>query len=160
MSMELHNQLVNKYFQPFHDQVKRIYADYRKQGASQVYHLDAHSMPSKGNNTHKDPGQIRADIVVSDQEGKSCSTEFKDLVIKAYENTGLKVGYNWPYLGGRVTQTYGKPELGQHTIQVEIKRSLYMDEENKQWVAKKAQALCDKLDRAVKHIVRKLPDLK
>ncbi len=159
ITMELHNQLVQRYFQPFHDQVKGIFADYKKQGAKEVYHLDAHSMPSQGNSSHKDPGQVRADIVVSDQEGKSCATSFKDLVIHAYEKAGLTVAYNWPYLGGRVTQTYGKPTIGQHTIQVEISRKLYMDEENKQWVVKKADDLIEKLDRAVKHIVRELPEM-
>jgi N-formylglutamate amidohydrolase len=81
---------------------------------------------------HKDPGQLRADIVISDCLGKSCHKNFKDLVTHAYEKSGFKVAYNWPYVGGRVTETYGKPELGQQALQVELNRGLYMDEKTKQ----------------------------
>jgi N-formylglutamate amidohydrolase len=155
--MELHNQLVERYFNPFHQSVRKIYDEIRATGAERVYHLDAHSMPSMGTSAHKDPGQKRKDIVVSDCEGTSCSSPFKDLVIKAYQQAGLEVGYNWPYGGGRVTQTYGKPQEGQHAIQVEISRALYMDETSKKLLPDKAAALSEKLGRAVEHILRELP---
>lgn len=157
ISMELHNQLVERYFEPFHKNVRAIYAKFRSEGAPRVYHLDAHSMPSIGTSSHKDPGERRKDIVVSDCEGTSCSDEFKDLVISAYTQAGLEVGYNWPYGGGRVTQTYGKPKDGQHTIQVEINRGLYMDETSKRYTPDKANALSAKLGRAVDYILRELP---
>lgn len=157
ISMSLHEELVRKYFSPFHDQVRAIYQDFKTRGAQTVYHLDAHSMPSKGTTSHRDPGQMRADIVVSDWEGKSCGRAFKDLVITAYEKAGLKVAYNWPYLGGRVTQTYGKPSEGQETIQVEINRALYMDEDSKQWIPERAESLSRKLTIAVRQIYADLP---
>lgn len=152
ISKALHDQLVERYFNPFHAQVRSQYDAFRAKGASKVFHLDAHSMPSLGTSAHRDPGQTRADIVVSDWEGKSCEASFKDLVMTAYQQAGLKVAYNWPYLGGRVTQTYGKPELGQHAIQVEISRALYMDEETKAWIPERAAALSEKLARAVTYI--------
>lgn len=155
----LHQTLVRKYFQPFHDQVLNIYADFRKKGAKRIYHLDAHSMPSKGTASHRDPGETRADIVVSDCEGTSCQAGFKDLVIKAYQDAGLKVAYNWPYKGGRVTQTYGKPDQGQDAIQVEISRALYMNEETKEFQSEKAKELMQKLAKAVRTIQSKLPDI-
>ncbi len=159
ISNTLHEQLVGKYFEPFHSDVRDTYEFFREHGAKKIYQLDAHSMPSKGTSAHRDPGETRADIVVSDQEGKSCETSFKDMVIKAYEKTGLKVAYNWPYLGGRVTQTYGHPDRGQHAIQVEINRALYMDEENKQYIPEKAQKLIEKLSQAVQDIHQQLPEL-
>lgn len=157
ITMELHNQLVQRYFEPFHQNVRKIYDRFRAQGAKKVYHLDAHSMPSQGTSAHKDPGQKRKDIVVSDCEGTSCEPRFKDLVIDAYQQAGLEVGYNWPYGGGRVTQTYGKPKEGQHAIQVEISRALYMDEVSKKFLPDKAAALSTKLNTAVKHIMNELP---
>ncbi len=159
ISQKLHHQLVQRYFEPFHSDVRDTYGFFRERGAKKVYQLDAHSMPSKGTAAHRDPGETRADIVVSDWEGKSCELQFRDLVMEAYKGTGLKVAYNWPYLGGRVTQTYGKPEKGQNAIQVEISRALYMDEETKQWIPEKASALSDKLKKAILHIYEKLPEL-
>lgn len=158
ISSELHQQLVRQYFKPFHDQVLGLYSQFRAQGAKKVYHLDAHSMPSKGTASHRDPGETRADIVVSDCDGTSCSAEFKDLVIASYKEAGLDVAYNWPYKGGRVTQTYGKPSVGQEAIQVEINRALYMNEETKAWLPEKAQVLMEKITHAVGQIYGRLPD--
>lgn len=156
----LHDQLVQRYFEPFHADVRDTYQFFRDRGAPKIYHLDAHSMPSKGTAAHRDPGETRADIVISDQEGVSCEPFYRDLVVEAYEKAGFKVRLNWPYVGGRVTQTYGKPEQGQHAIQVEISRSQYMDEETKQYKPDEAKALSAKLAQAIRHIHERLPELK
>lgn len=159
ISMELHNQLVERYFEPFHARIRALQSGFKAEGAREIFHVDAHSMPSLGTAAHKDPGQQRKDAVISDCEGTSCSAEFRDLVIGAYEQAGLSVGYNFPYGGGRVTQTYGKPKEGHHTIQVELNRGLYMDEETKQWLPDKAVALSAKLTRAVEAVHRGLPEI-
>jgi N-formylglutamate deformylase len=156
MTMEKHAHIVENYFQPFHISVAEIYANFKAQGFKKVYHLDAHSMPSMGTSAHKDPGQKRAEIVVSDQEGKSCETKYKDLVIESYKKAGFQVAYNWPYVGGRVTQTYGKPDIGQHTIQVELNRALYMNEETKAFKPKEAAEITKRIDAAVANIVKEL----
>lgn len=159
ISPALHKQLVERYFEPFHSDVRDTYEFFRERGAEKIYHLDAHSMPSKGTIAHRDPGQTRAEIVISDWEGKSCEPSYKELVGEAYTRAGLQVAFNWPYLGGRVTQTYGQPEKGQHAIQVEISRALYMDEDSKAWIPEKAQALSEKLKVAVRYIHDQLADL-
>ena len=159
ISETLHRQLVERYFEPFHSDIRDTYGFFRERGAKKIFHLDAHSMPSKGTAAHRDPGETRADIVVSDWEGKSCEPSFKELVGQAYAKAGLKVGFNWPYLGGRVTQTYGQPGQGQHAIQVEISRALYMNEETKEIVPEKAKALGAKLIQAVRYIHDNLAEI-
>lgn len=131
MDQATHMQLTELIYNPFHAQIKSTYENFHRQGFKDLFHLDAHSMPSKGTKEHRDPGESRADIVVSDRHGKSCRTEFRDLVILAYVTAGFKVGYNWPYFGGRLTEQYGEPDKGHHVIQVELNRGLYMDEESK-----------------------------
>lgn len=132
ISQKLHEDWTIKFFTPFHAEIKKQFAQFKTAGFDKVYHLDAHSMPSKGTAGHRDPGQVRAQIVVSDQDGKSCDARYKDLVIESYQRVGFEVAYNWPYKGGRITETYGQPQLGQHTLQVEMNRALYMDEFSKQ----------------------------
>lgn len=129
MSQALHQQLVETYYKGFHQQVQELI---EKLKSPAVYHLDLHSMPSQGTAMHNDPGEVRADIVVSDFHGKSACREFLQLVQEAYQQQGFKVAYNWPYFGGGITQMYGHPEKGQHTLQVELNRSLYMNETTKQ----------------------------
>jgi N-formylglutamate deformylase len=149
ISKDLYQKLVQTYFEPFHRQVRELYQKFHSGGASAIFHLDAHSMPSKGTSAHRDPGETRAEIVVSDCDGKSCSQKFKDLVLQSYEAAGFKTGYNWPYVGGRVTETYGDPKKGHHAIQVELRRDLYMNETTKQLIPEKANPLRARLGQAI-----------
>ncbi|HPI41015.1 MAG TPA: N-formylglutamate amidohydrolase [Pseudobdellovibrionaceae bacterium] len=131
MSFQNHQQLVELIYKPFHLSIENISKNLIKTYGV-IYHIDVHSMPGRGTAMHRDPGEDRADIVISDQLQKSCSPQFRDLVIAAYVTAGFKVGYNWPYLGGRVTEQYGNPKKNHHTLQVELNRKLYMDEESKE----------------------------
>ena len=131
MSMDLHKSLVENYYDPFHRGVKKFFADFKDQGFKNVYQLDCHSMPSEGTKLHADFGEKRAEVVISDGPDKSCNNEYRDLVVESYKSAGFEVKMNWPYIGGGITQTYGQPDKGQNTIQVELNRRLYMDEETK-----------------------------
>ena len=157
ITLDVHQKLTTLIFDPFHKNVRGHYS-YFKAKHKNIFHIDAHSMPSLGTRMHKDPGQLRADIVVSDCHGKSCDKNFRDLVIAAYAIAGFKVGYNWPYAGGRVTETYGKPKEGQHAIQVELNRNLYMDEATKK-LKPEADAVKIKIQTALAYIKTELPNL-
>ena len=41
---------------------------------------------------------------------------------------GYAVSRNKPYAGGFITEHYGNPAAGFHSIQLEVNRALYMDE--------------------------------
>ena len=41
---------------------------------------------------------------------------------------GFRVALNTPYSGGHTTRHYGRPRTGVHALQIEVARSLYMDE--------------------------------
>lgn len=132
MSKQVHDLLMKLCFNPFHEEILRKTLRLRQNGAQTIYHLDLHSMPSIGTSEHKDPGERRADIVISDFHGKSASSQFLDMVVDAYKKQGFTVRLNWPYIGGGITQRYGNPASGHHTVQVELNRALYMDEETKE----------------------------
>jgi len=157
ISRQSHDDFVKKYYEPFHKNILNQVTVLRKKGFKDFYHIDAHSMPSLGTSEHKDPGEQRADFVISDVKGTSCSPEFKDLVMAAYSQSGFKVAYNWPYVGGRITEMYGNPKSGHHTIQVEMNRKLYMDEETKKIIPSKALEMRKKLVPILSRIKNGLP---
>ncbi|HWU42950.1 MAG TPA: N-formylglutamate amidohydrolase [Bdellovibrio sp.] len=159
MSLQTHNELVQLIYQPFHQGVRDLYQSLHDKGYKKTFHIDAHSMPSVGTSEHRDPGERRADIVISDSKGKSCEPRFKDLVIAAYATAGFKVAYNWPYFGGRVTEQYGDPVRDQHTLQVEMNRELYMDEKTKKLKPEEAKKVQDKVFFALDYIRKNLPTL-
>ena len=149
MPLEMHKNLVELIYEPFHGSIRNLYESFEKKGAREVFHLDAHSMPSRGTSAHHDPGQERAEIVVSDCRGKSARADYIDLVISSYVRAGFKVGYNWPYFGGRVTEQYGDPLKGRHAVQVELNRGLYMNEETKKLNVQDAENVKKKITTAL-----------
>lgn len=159
ISSQGHRELVELIYEPFHASVRKLYENYEKEGRKKIFHIDAHSMPSVGTKEHRDPGELRADIVVSDCHGKSCDPRFRDLVIAAYAVAGFKVGFNWPYFGGRVSEQYGKPSQNHHVIQVEMNRNLYMDEVTKKLRPVEAQKIQTKVELALAYICKYLPEL-
>jgi N-formylglutamate deformylase len=156
MTMELHHELVRNYYEPFHQSVLNLGQSFKKR---EVFHLDLHSMPSQGTAMHTDPGQKRADIVVSDFHGKSSRKDFVDLIQESYQKVGFSVAYNWPYFGGGITQMYGRPEEKHHTVQVELNRATYMNEDSKQKVDVLFTETQKKLAAAMERIVRGLKSL-
>lgn len=156
ISKELHDVLVKAYHEPFHKSIQAQFDHFKRQGHKRVFHIDVHSMPSQGTSIHRDPGETRAEIVISDQDGTSCDPKFKDLIVASYEKAGFQVKTNWPYKGGRITQTYGNPFKGRHTIQIEMNRSIYMNEETKELKKENFKEISSKIETALKLVTAEL----
>jgi len=90
--------------------------------------IDCHSMPSVGGPMDRDPGKRRADFVLGDCHGRACAPALIDAAEKHLRDAGYAVARNEPYAGGYITRHYGQPAAGQHALQIEINRGLYMDE--------------------------------
>jgi N-formylglutamate amidohydrolase len=84
--------------------------------------LDCHSMPSTS------PEVGGCDIVLGDRYGSSAARWIVDSLETSLRSSGLVVRRNKPYAGGYITEHYGAPVAGRHAVQIEINRSLYMDE--------------------------------
>jgi len=87
--------------------------------------IDCHSMPS-----HQPGRRALPDIVLGDRFGSSCSSKLTGLTERMFRKLGYKVTRNAPYAGGFTTRCYGRPKRQIHALQIEINRSLYMDEAN------------------------------
>ncbi len=87
--------------------------------------IDCHSMPSSSLNRDE---PAKADIVLGDRYGTSCAGLLTDLVDAGLRDRGYAVIRNKPYAGGFITEHYGAPALGRHSLQIEVNRALYMDE--------------------------------
>ena len=70
----------------------------------------------------------KADFVLGDRYGTSCSRIFIDAAEYELKRFGYAVERNKPYAGGFITEHYGRPAAGCHALQIEINRALYMDE--------------------------------
>jgi N-formylglutamate amidohydrolase len=66
--------------------------------------------------------------VIGDCFGASCAPKVTSKVVELLEDMGYRVVLNTPYSGGYTTLHYGNPAAKVHALQIEINRSLYMDE--------------------------------
>jgi N-formylglutamate amidohydrolase len=96
--------------------------------AGEVLLVDCHSMPATATAHVAPPGSGMVDIVLGDRFGASCAEDISAFVEERLQRHGLKVLRNKPYAGGFITQNHGAPHRGQHALQVEINRGLYMNE--------------------------------
>jgi N-formylglutamate amidohydrolase len=94
-----------------------------------VWHIDCHSMPAIGDVFSDDPGRARADFVLGDRDGTTCAGEFTAAVAQALRQFGYDVAINDPYKGVEIVRRHGRPAEARHSLQIEINRRLYMDEE-------------------------------
>ncbi|HVX79111.1 MAG TPA: N-formylglutamate amidohydrolase, partial [Bradyrhizobium sp.] len=91
--------------------------------------VDCHSMPSIG--VSRDEPR-RPDVVIGDRYGTSCAPLLPEMIEETMRTQGYSIGRNKPYAGGFITEHYGNPASGLHVIQVELNRSVYMDERRRE----------------------------
>jgi N-formylglutamate amidohydrolase len=115
-------------YKPYHRALRRL-INRAHQAFGAVVVVDCHSMPSIG--VSRDEPR-RPDVVIGDRYGTSCAPLLPDMVEETMRALGYSIGRNKPYAGGFITEHYGNPASGLHTVQVELNRSVYMDERRRE----------------------------
>lgn len=115
-------------YKPYHRALRRL-INKAHQAFGTVILVDCHSMPSVG--VSRDEPK-RPDVVIGDRYGTSCASLLPDAVEETLTGLGYSVGRNKPYAGGFITEHYGNPASGLHTIQLELNRAIYMDERRRE----------------------------
>ena len=118
---------IARYWRPYHDRLQSLLDESRAQFGRAIL-IDCHSMPHEAVENLSRSGGGRPDIVLGDRFGAAAEPDIVDEIEQAFVDVGLKVSRNTPFAGAFVTQHYGRPSRKQHAIQIEIDRSLYMDE--------------------------------
>jgi N-formylglutamate amidohydrolase len=116
---------IESLYKPYHRALRRLFTKVHRDFGAAIL-VDCHSMPSTtGAGRDERP---RADVVLGDRYGTSCVPVVSETVETTLRAFGYAVSRNKPYAGGFITEHYGNPAAGLHTIQLEINRGLYMDE--------------------------------
>jgi N-formylglutamate amidohydrolase len=149
------NSRLERYYAPYH-KVLQLNLDRLRDRFGYVILLAAHSMPSLGRSTHRDPGAQRADVVPGTCGRTSADPRVIDFVDAHFRNAGLRVRHDDPYKGGYTTSHYGRPAQRCHAIQIELNRALYVDEQT----FRIKQPEFDELQRLLDSLVTSLAALK
>lgn len=116
-----------RYWHPWHAALQQLITKTVTRVGAAVL-IDCHSMPHEALEGNARPGSPRPQIVLGDRYGAAAGPEAMAQVEQAFTEAGLRVSRNSPFAGAYITQAYGRPARNIHAIQVEIDRSLYMDE--------------------------------
>jgi N-formylglutamate deformylase len=119
-------------WRPYRQALARALEDVSQQHGKR-WHLNLHSMPS---NAYERLGlsqdKVLADVVLGDLRGAACSADFTAFVAQAFQQRGYSVAINDPYVGMDLLATHGKPEKQHHSLQIELNRSLYLNEKTRE----------------------------
>lgn len=118
---------ISQYWQPYHDKLSEVMTDARARHGRAIL-LDMHSMPRDAVVMNGQHTSLRPDIVLGDRFGASAQSALTEAVANIFTQAGLRVARNSPFAGAYITQRHGQPAKGQHAIQIEIDRGLYLDE--------------------------------
>lgn len=115
---------IDAVYRPYHSALRGLLNDAFRHFGEAIL-IDCHSMPSASLGADV---AARPDVVLGDRYGTSCAPQLIDAAQDIFERRGYRVARNRPYAGGFITEHYGQPTAGVHALQIEINRSLYMDE--------------------------------
>lgn len=114
-------------WRPYHAALQNLLDENRARFGEAIL-IDCHSMPHEAVRAMPDQSGRKPQVVLGDRFGAACAPEYFDRIEAAFAAAGLRVARNAPFAGAYITQNYGRPTRNQHVVQVEIDRSLYMDE--------------------------------
>jgi N-formylglutamate amidohydrolase len=145
---------IERIYKPYHEALRGL-MHRAHQRFGQAVLVDCHSMPTHSGRdaTARGGERRRVDFVIGDRFGQSCSLQIVEAIEETLRRYGYSVQRNRPYAGGYITEYYGKPASGWHAVQIEVARSLYMDEAT---LAKKPEfdAIVEHLSEVVRIVAR------
>lgn len=128
LSLDEANHRIAAYWRPYHDTLQGLLDRTRAQ-FGEVILVDWHSMPHEAVEAVGHANRMRPDVVIGDRFGASADNEIVDRIETILLEAGLRVTRNTPFAGAYITQQYGRPSRNQHALQIEVDRSLYMNED-------------------------------
>ncbi len=129
LSLEEVQKRIEGYYRPYHaalsDLIETAYSTH-----GQIWHINCHSMPPQ--KTHFPGNAFKpAEIVLGDRDGTSCSIDLRETAAAFFKSKGYKVAVNDPYKGVELVDRYSDPARSRHSLQIEICKSLYLEEDLK-----------------------------
>ena len=143
---------IENFYRPYHETLRGLMARTSVMFGHAIL-VDCHSMPSSG---AKSDNQNRPDVIVGDRYGTSCNGDISRAIMRRFSELGYSVARNKPYAGGFITEHYGRPLKGLHSVQVEVNRGLYVDEQTLEPTAG-FRALTEDIRTVISHVIS-IPD--
>jgi N-formylglutamate deformylase len=126
---------IERMHSPYHSALRQL-LDAAHERFGVVFHVNCHSMNAvSGKMGEGGARKTRADFVLGDRDGTSCAPGFTEFVRACLVGFGYDVKVNDPYKGVELVRAYSNPAAHRHSLQIEINKRLYMDQDQRTRVA-------------------------
>ena len=150
------NERIKNVYDVYHKRLKQLIdKTVKKFGFCML--LDCHSMPSKI--FQNMPDQKEIEICLGTLFEQSCPLEIYNFVYNQFNKMGYNTAFDCPYSGAFITFNYCQPRKNIHTLQLELNRRLYSDE-NLQMKNHKFQDISSDVCLAIENLAHFLLDFK
>ncbi len=117
---------IDRCWRPYHQALRQaLDAAFARFGAR--WHLNVHSMPDSSYRQLGLPERPLADFVLGDRDGSTADEATVALIERSLRASGFSVARNDPFKGVEIVRLSGDPARRCHAVQIEVKKSLYMD---------------------------------
>ena len=141
---------IDTYWRPYHQMLSALIVEARARFGQAIL-IDMHSMPADALSHLSVP---RPDFVLGNRHGLSAAARVTDAVMAAVKEEGWRIRSNSPFSGAYICSAYGRPGKNVHVVQLEINRSLYLDEKT---ITPRADF--DEFATKISRVIRKLSSL-
>jgi N-formylglutamate deformylase len=135
----------DRYFHPYHRALQsRLIAASSKFGSVLLW--DCHSIRSVVPAIHPQPFP---QLILGSADGTSASPGLIETALRHLEQSGRPVAHNFPFKGGYITRTYGRPAAGIHALQLEMTKTNYMDDSETRYDDARAERIIPTLKQTL-----------
>lgn len=126
---------VERCWQPYHAAVAQA-IDAACATHGYCLHINCHSMPAVASHLSTlYPGEQHPDFVIGDRDGTTANPAITAALQEFLLGQGYSVAVNHPYKGVELVRRHSAPSLNRHSLQLEINRKLYMNENTREMTA-------------------------
>ncbi|HTE32919.1 MAG TPA: N-formylglutamate amidohydrolase [Chryseolinea sp.] len=112
------------YYDPYHQQLIALLSEIKDE-FGKVILWECHSIRQYVRTIYRDKFP---DLILGDAEGAAASPVLIEAAFSCLQSSHYSVSHNFPFSGGYITRTYGRPLENQHALQLEMTKINYMDD--------------------------------
>lgn len=130
-------QRVADYYIPYHKKVEELLRETQSKFGKALL-FDAHSIRKRVPGICK---EAFPDLILGDNDLTSASAAIIEAAFGVLAEGGYELEHNKPFKGGYITRYFGRPQQNCHALQLEMAKTNYMDDAEREFHPQRAQRI-------------------
>ncbi len=139
---------LNAFYWPYYKALEQLLNE-RKTTFGKVVLWDAHSIRHRVSTIQEDPFP---DMILGNNDEKTAHSQIITTALEQLSSSNYHVQHNTPFKGGHITRYFGKPAEGTHCLQLEMNKTLYMDDNEITYNKRRAKEVKKVLRATLEHL--------